>query len=124
MQIAELVLLLVVDSLLQLLLLQQHTLTAPQGLAEGFNALMMADALFLAVPLLLYAFDSWPPTEKKAEARGEQQAIEHEERIAAFSAASAAFAAAATAVADSPGPLTASQSAELSAVAQSVTNLT
>ncbi|KAL8274314.1 hypothetical protein Esti_001768 [Eimeria stiedai] len=90
---SELLLLLVVDSLLQLLLLQHVRMAAPKEFVGSFSVLLAANLSFLALPLLLHVFKPWPSTAERAapmlSAEEQQQAVEEEEEDAAVKAAAA-----------------------------------
>ena len=81
-QAGEFVLLLLVDSLLQLLLFSQPT-SSQQDLSCDVSLVLLMDALFTALPLLLYRFGPWgaldnPPTTNSQGDEG-RQAMKHED---------------------------------------------
>ncbi|OEH79187.1 hypothetical protein cyc_01495 [Cyclospora cayetanensis] len=71
--VVELVLLLVIDSLLQLLILQQQ-LPAPPELTGMYHMLLLADVLFVALSLLLYVFGPWQSKESTPQTQLPEQA--------------------------------------------------
>ena len=92
----ELVLLLLIDSLIQLLLLQQQ-FELPKTLSGGVRLLVLADFLLAALPLLLYAFGPWHSKEDTSDAKLRQESSVQEDVAAAEAAAAAAVLVAAAA---------------------------
>lgn len=92
--------------------MQYHTLAAPQDFSGDFFSLLVTDLLFLALPLLLYAFGNVPSMKEKEQATPTQRPATQDDSSAVKTAA-AALVAAVAAITSQADTFGASQGAEL-----------